>query len=222
MKAPSPAGRSPPGAIPAPSSSSSPDPAKSARQSMNAAWPALVGGTRRISVGIEPSCHPPRSAASGSGIEHQAPAADGAPPRARMGFAAPRRPCAEGSRHRLGRMVAGIDTQHQLADPRLGAGVLEQGGGDGVAMPATAVGLEHPVGQRRLTPLDPGAEQRQSPDADQFALPVAVATNTGVLPKRTVVCLLFQVVMERHWPWLYQQLAVDCSCQHTALAYMER
>src|SRR5690625_5505612 len=85
MKAPSPAGRSPPGAIPAPSSSSSPDPAKSARQSMNAAWPALVGGTRRISVGIEPSCHPPRSAASGSGIEHQAPAADGAPPRARMG-----------------------------------------------------------------------------------------------------------------------------------------
>src|SRR5690625_3845179 len=284
MKAPSPAGRSPPGAIPAPSSSSSPDPAPSARQSMNAAWPALVGGTRRISVVIEPSCHPPRSAASGSGIEHQAPAADGAPPRARMGFAAPRRPCAEGprhrlgrmvagidtqpqladprsaagvlapagprggaapapagapprarmgfaaprrpcaegSRHRLGRMVAGIDTQHQLADPRLGAGVLEQGGGDGVAVPAAAVGLEHPVGQRRLTPLDPGAEQRQSSAADQLALPVAGAAQSAVLPQRTVGAPVLHALEERLEPRAVPAPADDLPGQQLVLAGQDR
>src|SRR5690625_238468 len=186
MKAPSPTGRSPPGAMPAPASSSSRAPAKSARQSMNAAWPALVGGTRRISVGIGPFCHPPRSATPGSLIEQQAPAADGAPPIGGMGPAATRRPCTEGSRHRLGGVVAGVDAQHQLADARLGAGALQQGGGDGVAVPAAAVGLQHPVGQRRLAPLDPGTQQRQSPTADQLPLLVTGAGQGGVLAQRSV------------------------------------
>src|SRR5690625_1185512 len=222
MKAPSPTGRSPPGAMPAPASSSSRAPAKSARQSMNAAWPALVGGTRRISVGIGPFCHPPRSATPGSLIEQQAPAADGAPPIGGMGPAATRRPCTEGSRHRLGGVVAGVDAQHQLADARLGAGALQQGGGDGVAVPAAAVGLEHPVGQRRLTPLDPGAEQRQSPAADQLALPVAGAAQSGVLPQRTVGAPVLHALEERLEPRAVPAPADDLPGQQLVLAGQDR